>query len=142
MGAFPSLIAVFFLRLARLRISRFILGWVLAHMSFLIPAERLLENGNVIAFYHPTPSYPLHILLVPKNSVESLLALPPESRFLDDLLEAVQILIKRFNLEQHGYRLITNGGPFQEVPQLHFHLISEQGVRPNGRNPENERTSI
>jgi diadenosine tetraphosphate (Ap4A) HIT family hydrolase len=28
------------------------------------------------------------------------------------------------NLEERGYRLIVNGGEYQEFPQLHFHLIS------------------
>jgi diadenosine tetraphosphate (Ap4A) HIT family hydrolase len=31
-------------------------------------------------------------------------------------------------LEQTGYRLIANGGAFQDVPHLHFHLIAEETV--------------
>jgi hypothetical protein len=28
-------------------------------------------------------------------------------------------------LEAQGHRLIANGGSYQEVPMLHFHLISD-----------------
>ncbi|MEZ4510613.1 MAG: hypothetical protein R3C62_01950 [Chloroflexota bacterium] len=36
-------------------------------MSFLIPVQRLRETATLLAFHHPKPSYPLHILLVPKR---------------------------------------------------------------------------
>jgi diadenosine tetraphosphate (Ap4A) HIT family hydrolase len=31
--------------------------------------------------------------------------------------------VHEFNLP--AYRLLVNGGEFQDVPQLHFHLIAE-----------------
>lgn len=37
----------------------------------------------------------------------------------------VQLLVHRYDLEEKGYRLIVNGGQYQEVPHLHFHLISD-----------------
>jgi diadenosine tetraphosphate (Ap4A) HIT family hydrolase len=42
-----------------------------------------------------------------------------------EIIRAAQELIERFHLQEHGYRLIVNGGPYQEIPQLHFHLISD-----------------
>jgi diadenosine tetraphosphate (Ap4A) HIT family hydrolase len=47
-----------------------------------------------------------------------------DADFLLDLVQAVQSLVKELNLEPGGYRLITNGGAFQDVPHLHFHLVS------------------
>ena len=44
---------------------------------------------------------------------------------LADLVKTIQSIVKRFSLETGGYRLIVNGGKYQEIPQLHFHLISE-----------------
>jgi diadenosine tetraphosphate (Ap4A) HIT family hydrolase len=35
----------------------------------------------------------------------------------------VQSLAIEMRLEAKGYRLIANGGGYQDVPQLHFHLI-------------------
>lgn len=95
-------------------------------MSFAIPVERLVETGTLIAFYHPNPSYAVHILLAPKRAYASLLDLPPEDAdFQRDLIATVQSLVRELGLESRGYRLIANGGPVQEVPILHFHLIAE-----------------
>ena len=44
---------------------------------------------------------------------------------LFDLVRTIQLIVKRFSLEPGGYRLIVNGGNYQKIPQLHFHLISE-----------------
>ncbi len=101
-------------------------------MSFAIPLKRLRETPTLLAFDHPSPSYPVHILLVPKQAYASLLDLPPEdSDFLRDLMETVQSLVRELDLAAGGYRLIANGGAYQEAPVLHFHLISDQARREN-----------
>jgi diadenosine tetraphosphate (Ap4A) HIT family hydrolase len=43
-----------------------------------------------------------------------------------DLFATARMLVDDLNLAQpgKGYRLICNGGDYQDVPQLHFHLIS------------------
>ena len=95
-------------------------------MSFLLPVERLRETRTLIAFHHPRPGYSVHILLVPKRRLGSLLDLSAaDADFTADLFETVQSLVAEFELEKRGYRLIANGGPYQEVPYLHFHLIGE-----------------
>jgi len=100
------------------------IGWVFAHMSFAIPVKRLRETKTLMAFHHPKPSYPFHVLLVPKKSVESLKEFDStDSAFLSDLYSTVQSLVNDFHLS--AYRLIVNGGEYQDFPQLHFHLISE-----------------
>jgi histidine triad (HIT) family protein len=99
-------------------------------MSFAIPVHRLRETDSLIAFHHPKPTYPLHILLVPKKAITDLTALDPsDTGFLSDLISTVQDLVAEFNLGQVGYRLITNGGQYQDIPQLHFHLISDNPVK-------------
>ena len=99
-------------------------------MSFLIPGKRLYETPEVFAFFHPQPSYPTHILIVPKAAIQNLMDLPLQNtKMLQDIFEAAQILIKKFELEEKGYRLISNGGYYQDIPQLHFHLISDEPVK-------------
>jgi diadenosine tetraphosphate (Ap4A) HIT family hydrolase len=36
----------------------------------------------------------------------------------------VQNLVEMLELQEQGFRLVVNGGHYQEFPQLHFHLIS------------------
>jgi histidine triad (HIT) family protein len=93
-------------------------------MSFAIPVKRLRETETLLAFEHPKPSYRFHVLLVPKKAVSSLIELDAkDSAFLSDLYFTVQSLVEEFHLP--AYRLIVNGGEYQDFPQLHFHLISE-----------------
>ena len=95
-------------------------------MSFAIPLKRLRETDTLIAFHHPQPSYGLHILLVPKRQWADVLAVPlSDTAFLTDLVQTVQSLVVEFDLTSKGYRLITNGGRYQDIPQLHFHLVSD-----------------
>jgi histidine triad (HIT) family protein len=101
-----------------------IIGWMFAYMSFAIPIKRLRETDTLMAFYHPKPSYPFHVILVPKKQIRTLIELDPnDSAFFRDLYSAVQSLVDEFHLK--AYRLIVNGGEYQDFPHLHFHLISD-----------------
>jgi histidine triad (HIT) family protein len=102
-------------------------AWIIAHMSFLIPARRLRETDSLLAFHHPQPSHPFHVLLVPKKAIRSLSELDPADPFLADLVAATQSIVAEYHLP--AYRLIVNGGDYQDFPHLHFHLISEAPPR-------------
>ena len=102
-------------------------GFVFTYMSFILPVQYLYKGETVLAFHHPRPAYPFHVLLVSKQPRRNLMALSPQdSLFLHELMEAVQKLVQEFHLEEKGYRLICNGGPYQDIPHLHFHLITDQ----------------
>lgn len=96
-------------------------------MSFALPVKRLRETDSLIAFHHPQPSHAVHILLVPKRPYASLMELSGEATdLLCDLFATVQSLVRELGLEHGGYRLIANGGAYQEVPHLHFHLVADR----------------
>ena len=114
------------LRLAYSPLGSNALVWTIAHMSFALPVKKLWETDSLIAFYHPQPAYRIHILLVPKKRLGGLEALSvDDGDFLVDLFAAVQSLVAEFNLGPAGYRLVANGGRYQDFPHLHFHLISK-----------------
>jgi len=114
----------FLMSLARTWIGGLLIHWVIAHFSFAIPGDKLINNDVLLAFHHPTPSYPFHILIVPKSKYRSLTVLPSDDLLFEKaLFEAVNNIVEKFNLS--SYRLIVNGGDFQEVDHLHFHLISD-----------------
>lgn len=111
---------------ARSPYGRAVVGWIFAHMSFVIPVNRLRETATLLAFRHPQPQYAYHVLLVPKRAISTLLALTPQDGdFTRDLFATVKSLVEEHELDAHGYRLIVNGGPYQDVPHLHFHLVSD-----------------
>jgi histidine triad (HIT) family protein len=95
-------------------------------MNFAIPLDRLYESQNLLAFFHPHPAYPFHVLLMPRQDIPNILALSPlNSDFLTEVFTTAQKIVLDYHLEMSGYRLIVNGGPNQDFPILHFHLIAE-----------------
>ena len=98
-------------------------------MSFAIPVNRLRETETLIAFHHPKPNYAIHILLVPKKAIHSLAELgPKDGNFLMEVFKVSQDIVSELALSEAGYRLIVNGGKYQDVPQLHFHLVAGESI--------------
>jgi histidine triad (HIT) family protein len=97
-------------------------------MNGLLPIERTYESDLVVAFFHPSPEYPFHMLIMPKKPFHNLteLAEAGEPQVIIEIIEAARQMVARFGLERCGYRLIVNGGPYQDIPQVHFHLVSEK----------------
>jgi histidine triad (HIT) family protein len=116
----------YFFRLARTRFGEFLLGLLFSSFSFAIPVSKLRDTETFIAFFHPEPSYPTHILIVPKRKYRSLVDVSPDDvELMKDLLDVVRSLVDEFDLETAGYRLIVNGGEAQDVKLLHFHLVAD-----------------
>lgn len=49
---------------------------------------------------------------------------PEDSQLLSEVFQTIASLVQELELEKQGYRIITNGGHYQDIQQLHFHLIS------------------
>ncbi len=114
------------LSIARSRFGQRLVGCAFQHMSAVLPVKRLYETSTILAFQHPKPAYAVHILLVPKKAIENPLDLKEvDQEFLLDVFEALRVLVDKFSLSEKGYRLVLNGGAYQDIPQLHFHLISD-----------------
>jgi len=94
-------------------------------MTPILFTGRCFENAHWVAFHHPQPDDPLHILILPKKSLPSLMAASLESNLNLDLTKAVQALSADYHPEACGYRMITNGWANQTIPQWHWHLISD-----------------
>ena len=114
-------------RIACSDLGGIVIGWSFAHMSDFMPVNKILETEDVLAFYHPVPTHDLHILIVPKRKVRSLLELKDE-QLLAEIVTTAQQLVEDLQLEKRGYSLLVNGGQYQDVNQLHFHLISDGKV--------------
>ncbi len=113
-------------KIARTRFSRFWIGMLFNRFPADLPLKYIRQSEKLVVFYHPAPSYPLHILLVPKKKISGIEAIGAEdNEWLVELYQCVQCIVDEFNLAERGYRLVVNGGKYQEIPQLHFHLISE-----------------
>jgi len=95
--------------------------WGVSHLSSWLPVERLYESATVLAFYHPRPVYPVHVLIVPKQPIKSLLDLHEgQMELMNEVLLAAQAVICQLNLEESGYRLIVNGGSLSRSRTVAF----------------------
>lgn len=120
-----------FFRLASSSIGRVLVGCFFAHLSFLLPVKRLYQSNQLIAFRHPSPSYPVHVLLIPKKARRGLEDLRAEDAgLLIEILQTAQYLAHELGMTESGYLLILNGGAYQNVPQMHFHLIPAADTHP------------
>ena len=91
-----------------------------------IPAKKLFEDDQIVAFHDITPQAPTHVLVIPRNHIPSI----------DDMTDAdadtvgqtilrASKIARELKLEVDGYRLVVNNGPGagQSVPHIHFHLL-------------------
>lgn len=103
------------------------------HFSWLFPVKRLTNTPTVIAFYHPKPTWQTHILLIPKVGIPNLLATSQaqEPIILEILLIAHGLakVTRAKSDSDSSSSLIVNGGTYQDVAQLHFHLAAGPSVR-------------
>jgi histidine triad (HIT) family protein len=89
------------------------------------PAEILHATDAVMAFRDASPRAPTHLLLIPREHIDSAADLTERhAGMLADLMQSAAHLAKTEGLDG-GYRLVTNVGPDggQHVHHLHFHLL-------------------
>ena len=89
-----------------------------------IPAQKVYEDGDVLAFRDVAPQAPFHVLVIPKKPIRSLAeAAIDDSALLGKLLLACSTVARDAGIE--GYRVVTNIGEDggQSVPHLHFHVL-------------------
>ena len=92
-------------------------------VSRKIPADLVLETDETIAFNDINPVSDVHILIVPKRHIESVLAVGSENAGdLVGMYEVAGKLVEERKLD--AFRLAFNGGKFQHVPHLHMHLLA------------------
>ena len=90
------------------------------------PAEIILKNEYVTAFTDIYPSAPTHILIIPNKMIPSLSDIQEDdSIYISQIFLAATKIAKQLNIDETGYRVITNCGKYggQEIPYLHFHLV-------------------
>ncbi len=91
-----------------------------------IPAKVVYEDDQVIAFHDANPQAPIHLLIVPKEHIASILDIDEEnSEVLKDIFRVAQNIAKENNIDKKGFRLVVNTGEEggQTVHHLHFHLL-------------------
>lgn len=97
-----------------------------------LPATIVYEDDLVIAFEDISHAAPVHILVIPKKEIKNLNDVSEDDKLLLGHLQyIIHKIAKKFNIDESGYRVITNVNKDagQTVYHLHYHIM---GGRPLG----------
>lgn len=97
-----------------------------------IPANKIHEDDDIVAFHDIHPVAPVHFLVIPKRHIPSLADVQAED---SPLLGKLMTMVGKLAREQgctEGFRTIINTGRVgrQEVYHLHVHVLGGTEVLP------------
>ena len=96
-----------------------------------IPADRVYENDDVLAFPDLNPLAPVHILIIPKKHYATTLDMADEAPELyGSMMKAAAEVARIKNIDRSGFRLIsnTNADGGQEIFHVHMHLLGGEPI--------------
>jgi histidine triad (HIT) family protein len=98
-----------------------------------VPATLVAETEDCVAFRDINPQAPVHVLVVPREHVESLNA-AVDARLVGRLALVAAEIARKEGIADSGYRTVinTNADAGQTVFHIHLHLL---GGRPLGWPP-------
>ena len=92
----------------------------------IIPKEFTYEDEEIMVFPDIHPLKPVHLLIIPKKHIEDLLMIN-DKLLMMKLIKIMQEMIRKFKLENKGYRIVVNGGGAQIINHLHVHILGPLG---------------
>lgn len=100
-------------------------GNAFQHCSWAIPVKKVYSSKEIIAFYHPQPSYEKHIIISPKRAIKNLqqMALDSYSKYFVKIWETAKDICVMYPEYNDSFAIVANGGKRQEVQQVHFHMF-------------------
>ena len=97
-----------------------------------IPCHKIDENKFSLAFTDINPQASIHILVIPKkpyiNFYDFTKNAPSEE--VKSFWQLVNNVISKNNIEENGFRIITNSGKDgnQDVPHFHAHILGGENL--------------
>jgi len=97
-----------------------------------IPAQKVYEDSEVLAFPDIRPQAPVHLLVIPKAHIGNLYEAQPQHQSALGKMLAVAGRLAREAGASDGFRTIINTGRVghQEVYHVHMHVLG--GTEPLG----------
>ena len=90
-----------------------------------IPCAKVYEDDNILAFDDIQPMAPVHVIIIPKKHIATLMDIDATNSDVTDLISAAQKVARIKNINDKGFRTVINcnaeGG--QVVFHLHMHLL-------------------
>ena len=96
-----------------------------------IPAGKVFEDEDILAFKDIHPARPVHVLVIPKKPIKSWATIADgDAALVAHIVMVIRNLAVELQLED-GYRVVCNSGDDggQTVDHLHFHLLGGRPLR-------------
>lgn len=99
-----------------------------------LPAQKIYEDDNVLAFNDISRASPVHVLVVPKGEYIDYndFVTKANAEIVVDFFKKISQIAKELNIVNDGFRLITNNGSnaHQTVKHFHVHLLAGKKLGP------------
>ena len=95
-------------------------------VSGKLPTDIVYQDEEAIAFRDIEPQAPVHLIIIPRRHIPSLVQLSQaDLSLVGHMVDIANQLAKGEGVAQSGYRLVMNCGDEggQLVPHLHMHLL-------------------
>jgi len=93
-----------------------------------IPSEKVYEDDEILAFKDINPVAPIHILVIPKKHIETLLEVTEEdSKLIAKIYMTINKIAKDLGIEKDANCGRDSG---QEVMHIHFHILAGKKLEP------------
>lgn len=87
--------------------------------------QKVRETERVLAYFHTRPFYPIHIVVIPKLHIPSLVDFEPgDDALLLEMMAVIREVAAQVLAEHGSCRVVTNLGDYQESKHLHWHVVS------------------
>lgn len=96
-----------------------------------IPSKIVYEDDMVIAFEDVNPQAPVHLLIVPRKHIPTLLDLTPEdNQLIGHIFLTANNLAKNKGISVSGFRTVfnCNKDAGQAVYHIHLHIFGGRGM--------------
>ena len=97
-----------------------------------IPCDKVYEDEFSLFFNDINPQAKIHVLGIPKFPCTTFsdFLKNADDENINSFFKSVQVVINNINIENTGYRLITNSGEDggQEVPHFHIHILAGEKI--------------
>ncbi len=96
-----------------------------------IPAKIVYEDDRAIAFEDVAPQAPVHVLIISKKHVATVLDINSEDHGLaGHLFKVAATIAKEKGIAENGFRLVmnTNADGGQTVFHIHLHLLGGRAM--------------
>jgi histidine triad (HIT) family protein len=93
-------------------------------LSGKVEVKKVWEDERVLAFHHPRPQAEIHVVVIPKTHVPSILdPMALDGTLLSSMVLAVQKAAHKLGLDQAGFYVRTNVAALGVTPHMHWHIV-------------------